>query len=184
MKKTKSIVFMGLSMLFVSAFLFSCGISKPVTSIIPQAINNVNTVGLDELNLTRDDYEILNTVTAEAYITCEYGKSKIKMSDESGEFTLSYKLVNNLWIPDKYSGVMKLGYLANDTYNTNIGGLIAPDALSRRIAIYRVVNMVQQYGADGIIEPIVSTNVEEVQKDVVVYKTTVSGKIIKLKTNK
>ena len=106
------------------------------------------------------------------------------MSDESGEFTLSYKLVNNLWIPDKYSGVMKLGYLANDTYNTNIGGLIAPDALSRRIAIYRVVNMVQQYGADGIIEPIVSTNVEEVQKDVVVYKTTVSGKIIKLKTNK
>lgn len=184
MKKTKSIVFMGLSMLFVSAFLFSCGIAKPVTSIIPQAINNVNTVGLDELNLTRDDYEILNTVTAEAYITCDYGKAKIKMSDESGEFTLSYKLVNNLWIPDKYSGVMKLGYLANDTYNTNIGGLIAPDALSRRIAIYRVVNMVQQYGADGIIEPIVSTNVEEVQKDVVVYKTTVSGKIIKLKTNK
>lgn len=183
MKNIKSIAFWGLPMLFILVFLSSCGGAKPV-SVIPQAVNTVNTVGLDELNLTRSDYQILNTVTAEASVTCNYGKRKIEMTDETEEFYLSYKVVNNSWLYDKYRGVMKLGYLSRDV-NGRIGvGIMTPDELSRRMAIYRAINMVQQYGADGIIEPTVSTNVEEVRRDVVVYKTTVTGKVIKLKTNK
>lgn len=170
-------------MLFISVFLSSCGTTRPVR-IIPQAVNTVNTVGLDELNLTRADYEVLNTVTAEASVMCNYGKTKIEMTDESEDFYLSYKLVNNSWLYDKYKGVMKLGYLSRGINGLSGVGIMTPDELSRRMAIYRAINMVQQYGADGIIEPTVSTNVEEVKKDVVVYKTTVTGKIIKLKTNK
>ena len=79
---------------------------------------------------------------------------------------------------------MKLGYLSRGINGLSGVGIMTPEELSRRMAIYRAINMVQQYGADGIIEPTVSTNVEEVKKDVVVYKTTVTGKIIKLKTNK
>lgn len=39
------------------------------TQIIPRAVNTVNAVSLSELNLERKDYQILNTVSAEATIS-------------------------------------------------------------------------------------------------------------------
>jgi hypothetical protein len=38
-------------------------------------------------------------------------------------------------------------------------------------------------GADGIVEPVVSTSVAQEGKNTVIFKTTVSGKAIRLKTN-
>ncbi len=49
--------------------------------------------------------------------------------------------------------------------------------------MYRLINVAKTNGADGIIEPIVSTNVEQSGKDDILYKTTVEAKIIKLHTN-
>ena len=52
----------------------------------------------------------------------------------------------------------------------------------RNLAIYRIINAAKVRGADGIIEPVISTNVEQRGRDIVL-KTTVSAKLIKLKTD-
>lgn len=180
MKTTKNSV-QKFVLFIVTALCFtSCGMMKP--KIIPRAINTVNTVALSELNLERNDYRILNTVSSEATITCEFGSGKVEIKDESGEFELHYTINNGVWTYNKHEGVMKLGYLARDYSDTN-NGLLLPEEIARRVAIYRLINSVQQNGADGIIEPTVSTNIEQVSKKVVVYKSTVTGKVIKLKTD-
>ncbi|MBO8429009.1 MAG: hypothetical protein IAC68_03630, partial [Bacteroidetes bacterium] len=47
---------------------------------------------------------------------------------------------------------------------------------------YRLINVAKTNGADGIIEPIISTNIEQSGKDIL-YKTNVEAKIIRLHTN-
>lgn len=159
--------------------LTSCGMFSP--RVLPKAVNTVNTVGLSELNLVRADYQILNTVTAEATIKCEYDINSATITDESGDFKLIYNVKNGVWTYKKHKGILRLGYLARDISDET--KIYYPEDIARRFAIYRLINAVQEYGADGIIEPTVSTNVEQINKDDVVYKTTVTGKIIKLKTN-
>ena len=63
-------------------------------AIIPTAINTVNSVTLEELNLERKDYKILNTISADASITYrQIGANKIIIEDPNGEFKLKFKLV-------------------------------------------------------------------------------------------
>lgn len=169
-------------LLIITVLCFtSCFTSKPV-KVIPRAINTVNTVALSELNLERQNYRILNTVTAEATIICEFSSGKVVIKDETGEFELHYTIADNVWTYNKHEGVMKLGYLARDYSDTN-GGLLYPEEIARRAAIYRLINTTQQNGADGIIEPTISTNIEQVNKKTIVYKSTVTGKVVKLKTD-
>ena len=51
-------------LLLCSGLLVSCASSY--RTIIPRAVNTVNTAPLADLNLTRGDYEVLNTVSSEA----------------------------------------------------------------------------------------------------------------------
>lgn len=180
MKKTKENVMRFALFVIAALCLTSCGGIK----VIPKALNTVNTVTLSELNLGRKDYRILNTVTSEATITCDYGMNTVEIKDENGEFELNYKINGNVWTYDNHKGVMKLGFLARDYSNSDInGGLLYPEDIARRMAIYRLINSVQENGGDGVIEPTISTNVEQVSKKTIIYKATVTGKIIKLKTD-
>ena len=72
--------------------------------------------------------------------------------------------------------------MSND-YRGETVSLIQPEEIVRRLAMYRLINVAKANGADGIIEPIVSTNVEQTGKNDILYKTTVEAKIIKLHTN-
>ncbi len=164
--------------------LVSCGISKK-SIIVPKAVNTVNSVTLNELNLERKDYEILRNVSAESVIKCEFKQSQIRISDENEEFTLRYNVVNNQWTFAAYSGVLKLGYLSND-YAESVfdNGIIPVEDVARRTAIYRLINIVQQEGADGVIEPVVSTSVEQIGKRDIVLRAVVSAKLVRLKANK
>lgn len=180
MKKTKENVMRFALFVITALCLTSCGMMGP--KIIPRAVNTVNTVSLSELNLERKDYRVLNTVTSEATITCEFKSGGlVEIKDETGEFELHYTNSNGVWLYNSHEGVMKLGYLAKDYPDTN--GLLYPEEIARRAAIYRLINTVQQAGADGVIEPTVSTNIEQVNKKTIVYKSTVTGKVIKLKTD-
>lgn len=149
--------------------------------VIPKAVNTVNSVRLNELNLEREDYEILNTATATATITYteSYGGANRKIVGENNEFMLLYSS-GKKGLSVKFSGILKFGYLAND-YEIQ-GDVLHPEEVARRVAIYRIINQVYQYGADGVVEPVISTNVEQVGKSIV-FQTTVSAKLIKLKTN-
>ena len=81
---------------------------------------------------------------------------------------------------DEVKGIVRIGLLKNDYMREDLYLEADPYWFSRNMAIYRLINAAKMAGADGIIEPIVSTNVEQVGRKII-FKTTVSGKLIKLK---
>ena len=156
---------------------------------IPKAVNTIHPVGWEEMNLVRQDYIILNTTSAEASVTYHETPKKIKISDVNGEFSAIFKKAKirgafgqktSAWYLDDFNGILRIGFLKND-YNVD-ETMLQCDAFwfSRNMAIYRLINAAKVAGADGVIEPIVSTNIEQVGRNIV-FKTTVSGKLIKLK---
>ena len=169
----KKIVFL----IAASVLLASCGTQM---TILPKALNTVNSVSLDELNLEREDYDILNTVSAEATVIYRGRGSQIEIIDQNNEFSLIYTKTKIGWVL-KHSGILKLGYLSND-YTYDGESIIQPEEVVRRLAMYRLINVAKTNGADGIIEPIISTNIEQSGKDIL-YKTNVEAKIIRLHTN-
>lgn len=156
---------------------------KP-SEIIPQAINTVNSVTLRELNLERKDYDLLSTVTAEAaiYYQENISKTEIEIGSLDGEFVLKFKKNKLGWFISDCKGIARFGFLSND-YDESRSLGIKPEAIARNFAIYRLINMSKVMDADGIVEPIISTNVEQQGKKII-FKTTAQGKLIKLKTNK
>ncbi len=146
---------------------------------------------MKELNLTRKDYRILNTVTAEASIVYSEGNNgkirRIACPEENFSLTYVYNKKRASW-DCLFRGIVKLGYLSNDyVYSDDM--LRSPEEVVRRLAFYRIINMAKLEGADGVIEPVVSTNVDNVGANKssaqgVIFKTSVSAKLIKLKTDK
>lgn len=177
------------SMTMVCMFtMTSCGLRRHVTPYVmmPEAINTINSVRLDELNLKHGtDYTIVNTVTADAtviYSTQRKGK-QITITEENSEFKIVYKVDEETgkYYRDDFEGIARFGFLSND-YGDTYSDVPAPHYLVRNLAIYRIINAAKVRGADGIIEPVISTNVEQRGRDIV-FKTTVSAKLIKLKTD-
>ena len=157
--------------------------------VIPKAVNTVHPVGWEELNLERKDYIILNTTTAEASVNYHKTKKRIKISDPNNEFSAIFKraMMRNAfgkksesWYLHDVDGIVRIGFLYNDYDDDDIMIRCDPSWFSRKMATYRLINAAKVAGADGIIEPIISTNIEQVGRNVV-FKTTVSGKLIKLK---
>lgn len=178
---------------FIALCVFcALALSSCKLQIIPKAINTVNAVNLSEMNLERKDYKVLNTISAEAVVTYKQnGSRKITVQESSGEFKFIYKYHGSLfgrkgyWSLKTFSGVARLGYLDNDYmgYDTYVADDIKPEFMARAIATYRLINACKVAGGDGLIEPIISTNVEQTGSRTVTYKTTVSAKVIKLKTD-
>lgn len=149
--------------------------------VIPQAINTVNSVGLDEMNLKHNtDYTIVNTATAEATVIYTIKGATVTIKEENNEFEVVYcqdKKTGNWYICD-YEGIARFGFLSND-YDKTFSDCISPEHIVRSLAIYRLINASKARGADGVIEPVISTNVEQRGKDII-FKTTASAKLIKL----
>ncbi len=179
-----------LSIVLVLALLMSSCISKK-SLVIPTAVSSINDpISLKNLNLTKDQYQIINTETAEASVEYEeaglgIGK-KIKITEANNEYTLIFKpnesVVGGYEI--KYDGIVKVGYLYHDQNNIrDIGEYYKPDPswFATGLAIYRLINSVQEQGADGIIEPVITMKVGEKGKKVI-YTATISAKLVKIKT--
>lgn len=173
---------------FFAVAIVAVAMSSCRSVVVPKAVNTVHPVGWEELNLTRKDYIILNTVSADASVTWSETSKKLKISDESGEFVATfkkYKIKTPFGKSVDFSlkdvkGIVRIGLLKNDYDMEDLGLQADPFWFSRNMAMYRLINAAKIAGADGIIEPIVSTNIEQVGRKVV-FKTTVSGKLIKLK---
>lgn len=155
--------------------------------IIPKAINTVNSVSLEELNLDRKDYIVLNTITSEATINFTQTGRKLIIEEANGEFRMVFRrpLFSKYYIYDdkKFSGIARFGFLSND-YEGKVRDIregAQPEYIARELAIYRLINACKMAGGDGVIEPIISTNVEQSGLRGLVFKTTVSAKVIKLK---
>lgn len=154
--------------------------------IIPTAVNTINSVGLKELNLKHGtDYTIVNTITAEATViyTERRKGEEITIREENGEFRIVYTFDSEQekWYRTDFDGIARFGFLTNDDYLQDYS-LNRPEYVVRNVAIYRLINASKVRGADGVIEPVISTNVEQRGKEIV-FKSTVSAKLIKLKTD-
>lgn len=176
--------FIAAVMLTTSFGMISCGTQKlPDDMEMPIAINTINSVGLKELNLQHGtDYIIMNTVSADAtviYTIHKKGK-QVSIKEENGEFKIEWSKDKNsekMYRSD-YEGTARFGFLNND-YGRVLMDVIAPEYIVRNLAIYRLINQAKVRGADGVIEPIISTSAEDKGNEIV-FKTTASAKLMKL----
>jgi len=163
--------------------LISCRFTSSVTRTVPMAINTVNSVRLNELNLERKDYTILKTITAEAVVLYREDGDDVYLEEESGEFTSKHSWNDETgWKLEKHTGIARFGFLSNDYDNVSFQPY--PGYVVRNLAIYRAINTCKLNGADGLIEPVISMSVEERKDRKVAYKATVTAKLLKLKTDK
>ena len=144
-------------------------------------MNTTAVANFSDLRLQRGDYEVINTVMAEAAIIYIPQNNGYKIIGTDENFELSYKIVKKLGWECKHSGVLQLGYLGND-YVSVTSRLYSPEDVARGLAIYRAINDATQQGGDGLIEPIVSTSVQQNGKSIT-FVSRVSAKVIRLKTN-
>ena len=165
----------------------SCGSSR--RSLIPQAVNMVKAVSFEELNLTGKDYVILDRIESTARIEVTISSNVFIVKDPDGTFLLSFVKDKNTndWVLQKFEGVVHAGYLLGRDNSTSMR-FDSPDEVAHRIATYRIINLVKEQGGDGIIEPVITTNMEGEKSrfgtTTVTYVTTVSGKVVRLKTTK
>lgn len=178
-----------LAALFMASMcmMTSCGGPKKlVQRIIPKAVSTINSVGLSELNLKHGtDYTIMNTVSADATIlyTEQRKGQQVTITEENNEFKLvyTYDSEQENWYLTDFEGIARFGFLSNDEGRTSLRE-VNPESVARNYAIYKIINASKVRGADGVIEPVISTNVEQKGKTIA-FKTTVSAKLIKLKTD-
>lgn len=170
-----------ISALFLLVVVSSCR-SSFNSIIIPRAVNTVNAVRLSELNLTNTDYTILNTITKEATVYVTYSDDEFSLRDLENTFSYTYSKDDDNIKLEEQSGVLRAGYFSNENADLDF---LNPESIARRMAVYRLISESQQIGADGLIEPVVSTTFEKIGEGrseiTVAYKTTVSAKPIKLK---
>ncbi len=176
-----------LFVLLACAFGFaSCGVQ-----LISESVNTINRAALADLNLDREDYEVLNTLTADAtVVNRDISKKKREISDINGEFSVKWKKMMKgpfsrkapIWICKDFQGILCTGALYDLPAKT--ADHADPLDMAQRLALYRLINQAQQEGADAILEPAYTIALEQTGRRQVVYKATVTAKIIKLKTDR
>lgn len=164
----------------------SCGVR-----LIPESVNTIDRAPLADLNLQRSDYEILNTITADATVVSrDISKKKRQFSDINGEFSVKWQKKMRgpfsrkapVWVCKDFEGILRTGALYDLPAET--ADHADPLDMAQRLALYRVINLAQQEGADAIVEPSYTVGIEQTGRRQVTYKATVTAKIIKLKTDR
>lgn len=176
--KTNRIMSLALA-LAVSMVMFSCRSSEEVARIVPTAVSSVSrVVTMEDLNLNKDNCQIINTETAEAVVYYEEeDDNEYEIGEENGEFLLKFEKDGDNGWKIKYLGIVKYGVLSNNF----IVDYDNAYSIARGLATYRLINAVQEQGADGVIEPIVTVKVGQEGKRVI-YTASISAKLVKIKT--
>lgn len=165
-------------------FILLIPLSVNAQDLIPTtAISNIPAVSIRDLNLSRNDYTILKTITATAIVYSDNSKKSRKIYEENEEFTLVYDIIkeNGKMYLDYKScdGVVRLGYIGStDIYNSD-SNYIPAEEIVRRLALYRLINLAKEYGADVLFEPTITTTATATGKTLI-YKTEASAKLIKI----
>lgn len=175
--------------LILPVLLLCCLLLKPVglcaqSSLIPTtAISNMPVVTVNDLNLKRGDYTILNAITATAAVRSDNRKSKRTIYEENGEFKLVYDIVKSdgkrYLEYDDCEGVIRLGYIGGTNIYNSDSNYIPAEEIVRRLALYRLIGLAKEYGADALFEPTITTTATSEGK-LLIYRTEASAKLIKI----
>ncbi len=175
-----------LSLIFVFScclFLNSCSTAAVI------ARNTVDIATLEELNLERKDYEVIETITVTAKVN--YNARQRRTVAENNAFTVKYKKMKGMNVLE--SGMLRFGYLSQDVIsNTKIQkrGFIRtkytayipgdPEVLARRWATYKLIAEAKAKGADALIVPVRSSDIQSGGRNISIIKTTVSAKAVRI----
>ncbi len=175
------------AVIFCSMILASC--SSAQRSYTPYALSTVSSVSLPALqhSLERKDYEILDTVKAEAVVTVNVGRY-LAIKAESGEFKNICQFSEEgipIYIVQKSEGTVRAGSI--EGINLPEIDLCDGSSMASNLAAYRLINEVKATDADGIVAPSLYVTADETGKGffsrTVTYKVVISAKLIKLNSN-
>lgn len=169
---------------FIAAIMTSCGGSK--TMIVPRAVNTACAVSLDDLNMTSKDYVVLNTISAKSSVICKYGKDNLSVESTDGNYAYKFSYDSNYgWKLDSFKGLATFGYLYKDILQSDKDReLLEVEKFARLGATANLIEAMKDYGADGVIEPVVTTRVSNIGKNTYEYSCTVRAKLVVVKNSK
>lgn len=167
--------------------LYAIPILKAQSSIIPTtAISNMPTITIKDMNLNRNDYTILKTISATAIVNSDNKRSSRTIYEENKEFKLVYDIVKidgkRYLEYESCEGVIRLGYIGSTNIYNSESNYIPAEEIVRRLALYRLINLAKEYGADALFEPTITTTATSSGKTLI-YKTEASAKLIKIINN-
>ncbi len=179
----------------ISGILLSCVMAclaivadaQSKSNLIPTtAISNMPTVTIKDMNLERKDFVILNSVSASAVINSDNKRSGRAIYEENGEFKLVYDIVRDngrrYLEYDTCEGVVRLGYLGNTNIYNSDSYFIPAEEIVRRLALYRLISLAKEYGADALFEPTITTSATSAKKTLT-YRSEANAKLIKIINN-
>lgn len=162
-----------------AGMLSSCGGARNL--LIPHAVSTGPVSTIHDLGLKSGQYDILNTVTETASVRCEYKGNTIRIVSGDGEFSYKFSFDEKKgWHLDSFQGAAALGYFATDIENVT-SDVPRPEEFSRRVAMAKILKAVTDYNADGIVEPVVTTNATNAGDRTVEYTSTVRAKLVTVK---
>ncbi len=152
--------------------------------VIPHSVSSASAVTVENLNLNKGDYQVLNTITETASVLCEYKGKEIRISGDSGAFYYIFRQsgIGGGWTLHKFKGAASLGYFTSDLVNNSSQLLPDAEEFARRVAMARIIKAAKDYKADGVVEPVVISSANNVGKNKIEYISTVSAKLISIQT--
>lgn len=159
--------------------LGSCGTGRSYL-VIPHSVSSASAVTVDNLNLTKGDYEVLNTITETASVISEYKGDQIKIYADNGDFSYVFSLSKTGWVLSSFSGAASLGYFASDLEN-RLNVVPNAEEFARRVAMARIIRAAKDYQADEVVEPVVISSANNIGKNKIEYVSTISAKLISIK---
>ncbi len=147
--------------------------------VVPHAVSSADAIPAAALNLQKGDYDILASVTETASVTAKYSGSSLDIASGDGDFAYKFGFDKKTgWTLRSFKGTANFGYLQTDA--GGIAEMPEAEEFARRVAIARLIETVKDYGADGVLEPIVTTRVSNAGNNKVEYQASATAKIVKI----
>lgn len=147
--------------------------------VVPHAVSSADAIPAAALNLVKSDYDIMSSVTESASVIAQYSGQSLTIKSGDGDFAYYFSFDNKKgWSLRKFSGTATFGYLQSDVASPE--AMPEAEEFARRVAIARLIETVKDYGADGVLEPIVTTRASNAGHNTVEYQASVTAKIVKI----
>ena len=153
--------------------------AKAQSSLIPTtAISNMPVITIQDMNLERSDYTILKSISATASVNSDNKKSKRTITEENNDDIVKHDGERYLEY-EECEGIIRLGYIGSTNIYNSESNYIPAEEIVRRLALYRLINLAKEYGADALFEPTITTTATS-DNNTLTYKTEASAKLIKI----
>ncbi len=167
--------------------LCNISLAKAQSSLIPTtAISSMPIVDIKDISQGRNEFTIFNTLTATAVVKSDNKRSKRTITEENNEFVLVYDIFKEngkrYLEYESCEGIVRLGYLGGTNIYNSESNFIPAEEIVRRLALYRLIGLAKEYGADALLVPTITTTAAS-EKKIIMYKSEITAKLVKIKND-